>query len=63
MSKLLIDRHDVEKALKQYFHDYEPDLYKKYDFDNAELYFEDKKLGYLGVSFIIEEKSEGATNA
>jgi hypothetical protein len=58
VSKLLITRKDVEIALKQYYQDYENDLYKKYDFEKADLYFEDQKLGYLGVQFIVPEKGE-----
>lgn len=58
MSKLLITRKDVEKALKNYYSDYEPELYKKYAFTEADLYYQDKKLGYLDVMFVIEEKSD-----
>ena len=56
MSKLLLTRHDIEKALKQYYSDYEPELYKKYDFENANLYVEDKTVGYLEARFVINEK-------
>lgn len=55
--KLVITRHEVQKALKQYYSDYEPELYKKFDFDGTEFYFQDKKYGYLDAVFVVEEVS------
>lgn len=56
MSKLMLTRNDMEAAIRQYYEDYETELYKKYDFENADLYFENKSLGYLGVMFVVNEK-------
>ena len=62
MSKLALDRHDIEKAVKQYYRDYENDLYKQFDFDNFELYVDNARKGYLGVEYIVNQRSNDENN-
>lgn len=55
MSKLLLTRKDVEKAVRQYYLEHETELAFRYNFENVDLYFENKELGYLGVIYVVEE--------
>lgn len=58
MSSLGLDRRDIEKAVKQYYSDYEPDLYKQFDFDNFTLYVDNKRIGYTGFDFTVREREQ-----
>lgn len=57
MSVLGLDRHDIEKAVKQYYRDYENDLYKQFDFDNFELWVDNARKGYTGVENVVRERT------
>lgn len=57
MSKTLcLSRHDIEEAVKQYYKDYEPELFKRFNFDDFELYVDNARKGYLGVEFAVRER-------
>lgn len=39
MSKLVITEEEMEKAIEQYFRDYENELYKKFDFESLQIIY------------------------
>ena len=51
MSKLIITRDDIRRAVEQYYKDYEPELFKKFNFNL--MYF---KIG--DIEYVVEEKSD-----
>ena len=51
MSKLLITRDDIRRAVEQYYKDYEPELFKQFNFEL--MYFNRENIEY-----IIEERSD-----
>ncbi len=57
MSNLLITKSDVRKAVVQYFQDYEPELYKKYNFEYIDWYVDDKKANLDRIEAVVNEKS------
>lgn len=60
MSVLGLSRRDIEKAVRQYYSDYENDLFKQFDFDHFELYVDKQRQGYTGVEFTVPERTHEA---
>lgn len=56
MSKLLITKKDVRNAVVQYYSDYEPDLFKKFDFETIQTYVGGNKDNLIQIDFEVEEK-------
>lgn len=57
MSQLVLDRDDIERAVKQYYQDYEPELYKKFDFSNLTIRYKTASIGYTDLITEVPEKS------
>ena len=58
MSHLLITKADVRKAVVQYFQDYEPELFKKFDFETINWYVDDKKANLERIEAVVEETTK-----
>ena len=58
MSKLLITRADIRRAVEQYYKDYEPELYNQFNFDLMHFYHRGSHDNIGDIEYVVEEKSD-----
>ena len=58
MSKLLITRDDIRRAVEQYYKDYEPELFKQFNFEIMHFYHRGNHDNIGNIEYIIEERSD-----
>ncbi len=56
MSKLLLSRDDIRTAVYQYYQNYEPELFRQYDFDVMHFYYEGKHDNLGEIDYVIDER-------
>lgn len=57
MSKLLITRDDIRRAVKQYYNDYEPELFKQFNFDLMHFYHRGIHDNTGDIEYVVEEST------
>ena len=56
MSKLLITRDDIQRAVEQYYIDYEPELFKQFNFDIMHFYYKGSHDNISDIEYVVEER-------
>lgn len=58
MSKLLITRDDIRRAVEKYYKYYEPELFKQFNFDIMHFYHRGNHDNIGNIEYIVEERSD-----